>query len=334
MRSFQHSHLKKTMITLSNIKALNIEAASSCTARCPFCSRQQKVRDYGAHRISFSDIQKLPKELMGGLRRITFAGNFGDLSCNPEMVDIARYIKGINKKIILGGETNGAAQKRDWWSALGTYYRDGMMVFAVDGLSDTHALHRAGTDFTRLSKICAHLPPPAGKQPENLSFSSTTNTKSNLQKNWRKKRDAINLWSYLQETMMTHCGNQRPWTLKSKEISFGFIKMNRWKLPANLWLKAVYISLQTVRYIPAALPIVCTSRNIISSSDSYCRSLKDTMKELISKPGNWRILSRGGIFRRYWPCQKPIRIAVPSATPTRKRSDRRWFYTKKSFDPQ
>lgn len=135
------------MIKLSNIKALNIEAASSCTARCPFCSRQQKVREYGAHRISFSDIQKLPQELMGGLRRITFAGNFGDLSCNPEMVDIVSYIKGLNEKIVLGGETNAAAQKRDWWYALGNYYRDGMMVFAVDGLADTHSLHRVGTDF-------------------------------------------------------------------------------------------------------------------------------------------------------------------------------------------
>ena len=135
------------MLTLSNIKALNIEAASSCTARCPFCSRQQKVRDYGAHRISLSDLKKLPKELMGGLRRITFAGNFGDLSCNPEMVDITSYIKRLNDKIVLGGETNGAAQKRDWWFALGNYYRDGMMVFAVDGLSDTHSLHRVGTDF-------------------------------------------------------------------------------------------------------------------------------------------------------------------------------------------
>jgi MoaA/NifB/PqqE/SkfB family radical SAM enzyme len=139
--------MKKVMIKLSNIKALNIEAASSCTARCPFCSRQQKVRDYGAHRISFSDIQKLPQELMGGLRRITFAGNFGDLSCNPEMVDIVSYIKGLNEKIVLGGETNAAAQKRDWWYALGNYYRDGMMVFAVDGLADTHSLHRVGTDF-------------------------------------------------------------------------------------------------------------------------------------------------------------------------------------------
>lgn len=135
------------MIKLSNIKALNIEASSSCTARCPFCSRQQKVRDYGAHRISLSDIKKLPKELMRGLRRITFAGNFGDLSCNPEMVDIMLYIKSLNEKIALGGETNAAIQKRDWWYALGRYFRDGMMVFAVDGLSDTHSLHRVGTDF-------------------------------------------------------------------------------------------------------------------------------------------------------------------------------------------
>lgn len=135
------------MITLSDIKALNIEATSRCTARCPFCSRQQKVHDYGAHRISFSDIQKLPKEFIRGLRRITFAGNFGDLSCNPEMIDIVSYIKGLNKKIVLGGETNAATQKPAWWHALGNYYRDGMMIFAVDGLSDTHALHRVGTNF-------------------------------------------------------------------------------------------------------------------------------------------------------------------------------------------
>lgn len=135
------------MIQLSNIKALNIEASSSCTAHCPFCSRQQKVRDYSAHRISLSDIQKLPKELIKNLRRITFAGNFGDLSCNSEMVDISSYIKELNNNIVLGGETNGATQKREWWSSLGNYYKDGMMVFAVDGLSDTHSLHRIGTDF-------------------------------------------------------------------------------------------------------------------------------------------------------------------------------------------
>lgn len=135
------------MIRLSNIKALNIEATSSCTARCPFCSRQRKVRKYGPHRISLANIKKLPKDLIKGLHRITFAGNFGDLSCNPEMVGIAAYTKEINETIVLGGETNGATQQNNWWYDLGKYYRDGMMVFAVDGLADTHHLHRVGTDF-------------------------------------------------------------------------------------------------------------------------------------------------------------------------------------------
>ena len=138
---------KRVMISLSNIKALNIEATSSCTARCPFCSRQRKVREYGTHRISLANIKKLPKDFIKGLRRITFAGNFGDLSCNPEMVGIAAYVKGINEKIILGGETNGATQKNNWWYDFGKYYRDGMMVFAVDGLADTHRFHRVGTNF-------------------------------------------------------------------------------------------------------------------------------------------------------------------------------------------
>ncbi len=56
---------------------------------------------------------------MAGLRRITFAGNFGDLSCNPEMVDIVSYIKELNQTIVLGGETNAAAQRPDWWRCIG-----------------------------------------------------------------------------------------------------------------------------------------------------------------------------------------------------------------------
>jgi MoaA/NifB/PqqE/SkfB family radical SAM enzyme len=140
------------MIELTDIRALNIEAASSCTARCPFCSRQQKIRHYGAHRISLSDFKKLPTALVSGLRRITFAGNFGDLSCNPEMVDITRYIKELNDQIVIGGETNAAVQHRNWWSALGNYFKDGMMIFAVDGLADTHSLHRVGTDFDTVTE--------------------------------------------------------------------------------------------------------------------------------------------------------------------------------------
>ncbi|NNG00293.1 MAG: hypothetical protein HKM93_12985 [Desulfobacteraceae bacterium] len=132
---------------LEQIKALNVEASSKCTAKCPFCSRQQKIRPYGPHIISFEAFKKLPADMISRLRRITFAGNFGDFSTNPEMTDIAAYVKNLNPGVVLGGDTNGMVQSTEWWRALGSSFHDGGLIFSVDGLADTHALHRVGTDY-------------------------------------------------------------------------------------------------------------------------------------------------------------------------------------------
>ncbi len=139
-------------LTTENIKALNIEASSHCVARCPFCSRNQKARPYGRHNITLEEFRRLPPAMIANLRRITFAGNFGDLASNPEMTDIAAYIKELNPQIMLGGETNGCGRNPSWWQALGSWFQDGGMVFALDGLENTHALHRIGTDFRKIIK--------------------------------------------------------------------------------------------------------------------------------------------------------------------------------------
>jgi len=138
------------MLTLNHIKALNIEISSHCTGKCPFCSRSQKVRPYGNHRITFSDFKKLPESLVRQLKWIRFAGNFGDLSTNRDMVKIAGYIKQLNRNVVLGGDTNGSAQDEKWWKALGPFFSNGSMVFSVDGLSDTHSIHRIGTDYDKI----------------------------------------------------------------------------------------------------------------------------------------------------------------------------------------
>ncbi|NOX35275.1 MAG: hypothetical protein GXP56_16350 [Deltaproteobacteria bacterium] len=140
------------MLTLKNIKALNIEISSKCIAKCPFCSRGQKVRPYGNHMIGFEDFKKLPRSLIKQLKWISFAGNFGDLSTNRDMVKIAGYIKQLNKDVVLGGDTNGSVQDEKWWSRLAPFFKDGSMVFSVDGLSDTHAMHRIGTDYDKIIK--------------------------------------------------------------------------------------------------------------------------------------------------------------------------------------
>ncbi|WP_022667354.1 radical SAM protein [Desulfospira joergensenii] len=138
------------MLALKQIKALNIEMSSSCNGKCPFCSRDQKIRRYGNFRILLEDFKKLPETLVRQLKWISFAGNFGDLSSNPDMVKIAAYIKGLNRDVVLGGDTNGSMQSADWWASLGKFFRDGTMEFAVDGLADTHAVHRRGTDYNKI----------------------------------------------------------------------------------------------------------------------------------------------------------------------------------------
>ena len=138
------------MLTLNHIKALNIEISSMCTGKCPFCSREQKVRPYGNHLISIEDFKKLPKSLIKRLEWINFAGNFGDLSINRDMVEILDYIKYLNTEVVLGGDTNGSARDEKWWSKLGEFFKNGSMTFAVDGLLDTHAMHRIGTDYHKI----------------------------------------------------------------------------------------------------------------------------------------------------------------------------------------
>lgn len=138
------------MLTLAHIKALNIEMSSKCIGKCPFCSRDQKVRPYGAHTITLADMKKLPEKLFRQLKWISFAGNFGDLSTNREMAGVAAYIKNLNPDVVLGGDTNGSVQDSSWWADLGRFFTNGSMVFSLDGLEETHAVHRIGTDFKKI----------------------------------------------------------------------------------------------------------------------------------------------------------------------------------------
>jgi len=137
-------------LTLEAVKAINIEVSSKCNAGCPFCSRNQKVRPYAGQLITLADFKLLPASVIRQLRRLTFGGNFGDLCCNPEVLEIAAYIRQLNLDITLEGDTNGSYGDPDWWQALGASFKKGAMVFALDGLADTHRLHRRGTDFHKI----------------------------------------------------------------------------------------------------------------------------------------------------------------------------------------
>lgn len=81
---------------------------------------------------------------------MSFSGNFGDFCSNREMPKITEYVKKLNPSIVLYGDTNGSAQDSDWWASLGPHFNNGEMFFALDGLEDTHSIHRRGTNFNKI----------------------------------------------------------------------------------------------------------------------------------------------------------------------------------------
>jgi MoaA/NifB/PqqE/SkfB family radical SAM enzyme len=139
-----------TSLTLNQIRALNVELSSACTAHCPFCSRQQKVRSYGNHRITLEEFKRLPDTLIRDLKWINFGGNFGDLSTNREFPEITAHVRSLNNAVVMGGDTNGASQDEAWWSRLGAQFGKGALGFCIDGLKDTHAIHRVGTSYKKV----------------------------------------------------------------------------------------------------------------------------------------------------------------------------------------
>ena len=143
------------MLTPDQIKGLNLEPSSRCNARCPFCSRQQKVRAYGRHLITLAEFKRLPAAMLRRLQWINYGGNFGDLCTNPDFVDIVAHVHALNSAVVMGGDTNGDFQDATWWNALGGAYGRGALGFCLDGLADTHARHRVGTDFRQILRNAA-----------------------------------------------------------------------------------------------------------------------------------------------------------------------------------
>lgn len=140
------------MLHLEDIAGINVEISARCNARCPFCSRNKKIRSYGNHLITLADFKYLPPGLFDSLEWVSFGGNFGDPSTNPELPQIAEYIKQMSPAVSLMGDTNGSVQNTQWWHSLGSFFSDGIMYFSLDGMADTHAHHRKGTDFMKITR--------------------------------------------------------------------------------------------------------------------------------------------------------------------------------------
>jgi MoaA/NifB/PqqE/SkfB family radical SAM enzyme len=139
------------MISIKQIKHVELEISSYCNASCPLCPRNlfgyEKIDlGYIKKHLSLDEIKKIfSRNFLKQIEKFTFEGNFGDPLMNPELLSIVEYLD--TPIDIL---TNASLQDETFWKNLAKY--SVTVYFALDGLADTHSIYRRNTDYDKILK--------------------------------------------------------------------------------------------------------------------------------------------------------------------------------------
>ena len=144
------------MFKFSELKTVHLEISTRCQASCPMCPRNYhggqenpnlKIADWTYKEF----VQVFTPAVLSQLEGIYFCGNFGDPIMNNDLIEMCRYLKTNAPNVDVRIHTNGGARSNTWWrelySALPTKH---VVIFALDGLEDTHHLYRIGTTYERV----------------------------------------------------------------------------------------------------------------------------------------------------------------------------------------
>jgi sulfatase maturation enzyme AslB (radical SAM superfamily) len=91
-------------------------------------------------------------DFIKNLNKMFMCGVYGDPAAGKYTLDLYRYFRKINTKIMLGMNTNGALQNTIWWHELGHVMNQShdCVVFSIDGNKDTNHIYRKNVNWERL----------------------------------------------------------------------------------------------------------------------------------------------------------------------------------------
>jgi MoaA/NifB/PqqE/SkfB family radical SAM enzyme len=90
-------------------------------------------------------------EVLNQLDSYYFCGNFGDPMLNNDLIEMCQYSTEVAPETPIAIHTNGGARSKEWWEQLARALPNNhRVVFALDGLEDTHHLYRVGTQFDKV----------------------------------------------------------------------------------------------------------------------------------------------------------------------------------------
>ena len=144
------------MFDYKDLRYLHLEITNLCQAACPMCTRNihSGLKNPLIKETSWTieDYKKiLPNDTILQLEKIMFCGNFGDPLLNDNLLDMCEYTVKINPNIEIRIHTNGSLRNKEWWKNLAAVLpKNHQVIFALDGLKDTHELYRINTSFDKI----------------------------------------------------------------------------------------------------------------------------------------------------------------------------------------
>jgi MoaA/NifB/PqqE/SkfB family radical SAM enzyme len=144
------------MFKFNELKQIHLEITNNCQASCPMCTRNI----HGGVENTLINIEAwsinrykkiINEEVLKQLDLLYFCGNYGDPLLNNDLLEMIQYTVDINSELELKIYTNASLRNKDWWIKLATTLpKNHRVIFAIDGLEDTHTRYRIGTDFNKI----------------------------------------------------------------------------------------------------------------------------------------------------------------------------------------
>lgn len=141
------------MFKFNELHQIHLEITNNCQASCPMCNRNInggqdnpliKIRNWSLE--EFKTV--MTTEVLEQISSYYFCGNFGDPILNNNLISMCQYSADIAPDVQIAIHTNGGARNKEWWTELATVMPNHhRVVFALDGLEDTHHVYRVGTKF-------------------------------------------------------------------------------------------------------------------------------------------------------------------------------------------
>ena len=144
------------MFQFNQLKQIHLEITNNCQAGCPMCSRNNhggkdnpliKVNNWTLEHFK----NTINVEVLNQINGLYFCGNFGDPLLNNNLLEMVEFVSITSPSIELRIHTNGSLRNEQWWQRLAQVMpKNHVVIFAIDGSSETHSLYRIGTDYNQI----------------------------------------------------------------------------------------------------------------------------------------------------------------------------------------